>query len=199
MRKLHTIRIVAVILLVAAFLSGCTGGTSDAQTDFENIMNSFKTANKAEIEKVYNLSEVLSFVDDAGNDAFADAIISTLSKMEYKVNSAQRVSSNAVKLNVTIRTVDYSKIVERFVDNVVKLTESRDYKVMISTIGEAQYQKLMKEQMIKAIEECGEATTTKAVEVVMTKSGDKWKIGGDSEEFLGALFVNLSAAVEALM
>ncbi len=199
MRKLHNVYVITAILIISVFFSGCMGGTSEAQADFEKIMNTFKTADRNEIDKVYSFSEVLSFIEESNSDMFSDAIVSTLSKMDYRVISTNRVSSTAVNITVKITTVDYSEIVKCYVDKIVKLTESKDYKAMIPTIDESEYEKLMTKQMIDAIEEYGDGTTEKTVDVTMTKSGDKWRISGDSEEFLGALFANLSSAVESLM
>lgn len=199
MRKLHSVYVIVVVLILSVFLSGCLGGTLDVQADFEKIMNAFKTADKTEIDKVYNISEVMSFIDDTDDEIFADAIISTLSKMDYKINSVERTSSTAVKLNVNITTVDYSEIVKSYIDKVVKLVNSNEYKELALTIGEEEYKKLMAEQMVEAIEEYSGETITKTVDVTMTKSGEKWKISGDSEELLGALFSNLTKSVESVM
>ncbi len=199
MIKIQGLRLVVLLLLVTVLLSGCSGAATDAQADFEKIMTAFKSADTEQINEVYNFSEIVGFIEGTSGEEFSDALVFTLSKMNYKVNSAERVSSAAVKLNVDITTVDYSGIVKQYIDNVNTLVSSKDYKAMISTMAEEDYQKIITEQMIKAINECGDAQTTKSVDVTMTKSGDKWKISGNSEELLGALFANLSTAVEALM
>lgn len=199
MKKIYSLRIVALLLIISVLLSGCSGTAADAQTDFEKIMTAFKSADREEIDDAYNFSEVVGFIEGTNGEAFSDAIISTLPNMSYKVNSAERVSGTVVKLNVEITTVDYSEIVKQYIDNVTHLVESSDYKAMVSTITDAEYAKIISEQMAQAIKECSNTSVTKTVDVTMTKSGEKWKISGNSEEFLGALFANLSTAVEALM
>ncbi len=199
MKRLHRLSALALIFAVAVLFSGCVGICADAQSDFEKIMNTFKTADREKIDEVYNLSEVLGFLEGVNGEDFSDALISTLSKMEYKVNSATKVGTNIVKLNVDITTVDYSEIVNNFIENIIELTQSNDYKAMISSMEEEVYEKQIIGQMVNAINECGDGKVTKTVDVTMTKSGNKWKIGGNSEEFLGALFENISSAVSSFM
>ncbi len=197
-KKFKIISMFVLLISAALILSSCDGGTAEAQNTFRNIMDTFKTCDEKAIDEVYGFTEIASFVDNTSGEKLRNAVISTLSEMEYKVNSAERVSSSAVRLNVDIKTVDFSQIVDSYIDKVTELVESREYRSRISSMNDEEYETLMTEKMIEAIDEADGEKVTKTLDVVMTKSGSAWKIGGNSDEFLEALFAGLGTAVESL-
>lgn len=189
-----------IVLLISAVLifSSCEKETAEAQLAFLDIMETFKTCDEKAIDEVYGFTEMTSFVDKTSGEKLRSAVISTLSEMKYSVNSAERVSSSAVRLNVDIETVDFSQIVDSYIGKVTELVESREYRSRISSMTDEDYEILMTGKMIEAIAETDGEKVTKTLDVVMTKSGTEWKIGGNSEEFLEALFAGLATAVESL-
>ncbi len=196
MKKL--ICLIVAILLIISCVSGCSGAESEAQASFEKMMDAFKTCDKTQIDKYYSFDKLMVYIEETDGELLRDAILSTLSKMDYKVNSAEKTSSNAVKLSCEVTTVDFSGIINNYIDKVTALVASDEYLKMVPRMEESEYQALMIAQMIAAIEESGEATTTKAVDVIMTKNGTEWTLGGNADELLGVLFENLSDAVEYL-
>ena len=148
-KKFKIISMFVLLISAALILSSCDGGTAEAQNAFRNIMDTFKTCDEKAIEEVYGFTEIASFVDNTSGEKLRNAVISTLSEMEYKVNSAERVSSSAVRLNVDIKTVDFSQIVDSYIDKVTELVESREYRSRISSMNDEEYETLMTEKMIE--------------------------------------------------
>ena len=198
-KKIRIICIALSLLFTVLFFSSCDGGTADAQKAFEEIMEAFKSGDDKTIDEIYGFTEIASFVDKTSGENLREAVISTLSEMDYQVNSAERISSTAVRLNVDIETVNFSEIVNSYIDKITELTGSREYQSRVSSMSDEEYEALMTGKMIEAITEADGEKITKTLEVIMTKSGSVWKLGGNSEEFLEALFAGLGTAVESLM
>lgn len=198
-KKFGIISMLVLLISAALIFSSCDGGTAEAQSAFRNIMETFKSGDEKAIDEAYGFTEIVSFVDKTSGEKLRNAVISTLTEMEYKVNSAERVSTSVVRLNVDIKTVDFSQIVDSYIDKVTELVESREYQSRISSMNDEEYETLMTGKMIEAIVEADGEKVTKTLDVVMTKSGNMWKLGGNSDEFLEALFAGLGTAVESLM
>ena len=196
--KKKLISIITLLISAVLIFSSCDSGTAEAQNAFRDIMETFKTCDEKAIDEAYGFTEIASFVDKNSGEKLRNDVISTLSEMEYKVNSAERISSSAVQLNVDIKTVDFSQIVDIYIDKVTELVESREYQSKISSMNDEEYETLIAGKMIEAIDEANGEKVTKTLDVVMTKSGSVWKLGGNSDEFLEALFEGLSTAVESL-
>ncbi len=188
-----------VILIISLSLSGCSTSAGEAQATFENMMKAFQSCDKTQIDRYYSFENLVSYIEEEEGELLTNAVFSTLAEMEYKVNSAERISSNAVKLNVEINTVDFSEIMKNYIGKVTKLVESSEYQVKIRQMEDTEYQALMVAQMIAAIDECDDKKTSKTIDVIMAKGTSGWLLGGNSDEFLGALFEDLSNAVEALV
>lgn len=198
-KKFKIISILVLLIFAVSVLSSCDGGTTEAQNAFNDIMETFKTCDEKAIDEVYGFAEVASFVDKTSGEKLHSAVISTLSEMEYKVNSAERISASVVRLNVDIKTVDFSQIVDSYIDKITELVESREYRSRISSMNDEEYETLMTGKMIEAIDEADGEKITKTLDVVMTKNGSAWKLGGNSDEFLEALFSGLGTALGSLM
>lgn len=180
-------------------LAACGGAESEARETFESMMNAFKSCDKTQINKYYGFDKLTSYIEAEEGEFLSDAVLGTLSEMDYKVNSAEKVNSTAVKLNVEITTVDFSKIMNNYIEKVTALVASPEYQAKVRTMDDSEYKSLMAAQMIDCIEESGKETVTKTTDVTMIKSESGWSLGGNSDDFLGVLFENLSNAVEALV
>ncbi len=188
-----------VIMAVILLLSGCSNADSEAKESFEDMMSAFKSCDESQIDLYYDFDKVSAYIEETDGEEFKEAILSTLSKIEYKINSSKKVNSDAVRLNVDITTVDFSAITEKYIAAVVELVNSDEYRNKIKAMTDDEYKSLMAEQMILAIEEGGAATKTKTIDVTMKKNGVVWELGGDTRLFLGTLFENLSNAVNSLI
>ena len=103
------VKILSVFLIAVLMLSGCSA-RQNAEQDFENIMNAFKTADKTKINRYYDMAKVSEFLDSD----FSAELLNTLKKMDYRIISAEEQDDKNVKINVEITTVDFSKIVSSF-------------------------------------------------------------------------------------
>ena len=197
--KRITKSLIFILLLPVLVLSGCSGNESDAVSAFEQTMSAFKSGSGDEIDKYYSFDRVTAYIDKADGEELRETVLSTLSAMDYKINSTKAVNSESVILNVTFETADFSKIVGAFIDEAVKLTESGDYQRKISVMSDEEYNRIMTEAMKKCIKDGVSEKRTQTADVTMIKdSAGKWIIGGNSEEVLGILFADLSEALDYL-
>ena len=204
MRDMHgKIKVIlSVILLTAVMMlaAACSGTESEALGGLEDILNALKSCDSEKIDEYYSFDQVTAYVDKADGERFRDAVISTLSKMDYKIDSTERVSDSAVNVTVELTTVDFSKIVESYIDKVMNKVNSSDYQKKVPGMTEEEYTKEMTELMNNCISENMDTKTTKTLTVTMIKGASgKWTVGGNTDEFLGALFADLSDAVDYLV
>ncbi len=190
--------IVTVVLIMALLLSGCIASEMGAKKAFEGMMNAFKECNSEEIENYYSFSGVTNYIDEVSGEEYRDAILSTLSKMDYKINSARTVNDTTVIINADITTIDFSEIINSYIEEIVETVESKEYQLKVKSMTTEEYKTKMAEKMVDAIEESSGKTVTKPVEVMMVKSGDEWVLGGEADVFLGVLFADMSNAVRSL-
>lgn len=196
----HIIKLMMVVLLLPVLvLGGCSGNESEAVSAFEQTMSAFKSGIGDEIDKYYSFDRVTAYIDKADGEELRETVLSTLSAMDYKINSTKAVNSESVILNVTFETADFSKIVGAFIDEAIKLTESGDYQKKISAMSDEEYNRIMTEAMKKCIKDGAGEKRTQTADVTMIKdTAGKWTIGGNSEEVLGILFADLSEALDYL-
>ena len=142
----HIIKLMMVVLLLPVLvLGGCSGNESEAVSAFEQTMSAFKSGIGDEIDKYYSFDRVTAYIDKADGEELRETVLSTLSAMDYKINSTKAVNSESVILNVTFETADFSKIVGAFIDEAIKLTESGDYQKKISAMSDEEYNRIMKQ------------------------------------------------------
>lgn len=190
---------IAVLLLPVLAMSGCSESESDAVAAFEQTMSAFKSGIGDEIDKYYSFDRVTAYIDKADGEEFRDTVLSTLSAMDYEINSTKSVNSESVILNVTFETADFSKIVSAFIDEAVKLTESGEYQKKLSAMSDEEYNRIMTETMKKCIKDGVSEKRSQTADVTMIKdTAGKWIIGGNSEEVLGIMFADLSEALDYL-
>ena len=199
MRFFNKLIAIFVIACICAISGGCSSESKNAAKEsFENMMNAFKECNKEEINKYYSFSAVTAYIDEASSEEYQEAVLSTLKSMDYKVNAVKDAGENAVVINVEITTLNFSKIIERYIEDVMELVDSKEYQLKVKSMTADEYKTLMADKMVAAISESDGEKITKAVDVVMINSGDKWVLGGDADAFLGVLFADISNAVQSL-
>lgn len=190
---------IIMILCTVVSLTACGGSESEAREDFESIMQAFKTCDKSKIEEYYSVDKLTAYIETEEGKMLSEAVLKTLSKMDYRVNSAEKLNSNAVKLNVEITTVDFSEIMDSYIEKVTELVKSSEYLANVNKMNDEEYKDMMAGVMIECIKNCSDATVSKTTDVTMIKGDNGWSLGGNSDEFLGVLFENLSNAVESLI
>lgn len=190
--------IFVTILMLATVLSGCSSVERDAKKSFASTMDAFKSADKGEIDKYYNFQVMAAYIDAADGEVYRDTMLSTLKNMEYKINSVKKVSDTAVVINVEITTIDYSSVVNSYINKISELVKSQEYIDSVKTMSEEEYKKLLADKMIEAINENSGKRKSTTVDATMIKTENGWNLGGDTNDLLNALFANMSNAVNAL-
>lgn len=198
MKNLKAI-ISAFIICTTIFFSVCSNLESDARKSFENMMSAFKSCDENQIDLYYDFDKVSAYIKDSDGEEFKDALLSTLSELDYKINSVKKVEADTVRFNVEITTIDFSAITNEYISAVINLVESPEYQSKINKMSNDEYKKIMSQQMIKAIDASRETNKTKTIDVTMKKNDTKWELSGDTKLFLGTLFENLSNAVNSLI
>lgn len=187
-----------LFVLTTVLLCGCSAWQSSAEKSFESMMDAFKSRDENTISKYYSFSAVTNYVDDVSGKEYRDAVLSTLNKMDYRIVSAKQSNENAVIITADVTTVDFSEIIDNYIDGVKELVDSKEYRLKVQSMTTEEYKKIMAQKMVDAINKSDGKTVTEQVEVTMIKSGKEWILGGNSEEFLGVLFADISNAVTSL-
>ncbi len=190
--------VVAVILVMTVLMSGCIASEMGAKDAFAGMMDAFKECNSEEIENYYSFNAVTNYIDEVSGEEYREAVLSTLNKMDYKINSARTVNDATVIINADITTIDFSEIINSYLEEIIETVESKEYQLKVKSMTVEEYKTKMAEKMVDAINESSGTTVTKTVEVMMVKSGDEWVLGGEADVFLGALFADMSNAVRSL-
>lgn len=184
--------------VLAFALTGC-GAAKDAQTAFDTMMQAFQTGDQAQISAYYDFEAVSKFINEEDGAELQDVILSTLKKMTYEVESAEKQDGSAVKISAKVTTLDFSEVMNRYIAQVMAMVASEEYQARVAEMTQQEYQKLLAEQMRTVLEQSDIPTAENSVTVTMVKEDGTWKAGGDKEAFLGALFANLTNAVNSLV
>lgn len=200
-KKMIKISLAAVLVcLFAVNLTGCSGAEAEARESLEDILNAMKLCDKDKIDEYYSFDRVTAYIDKTEGDELRDAVVSTLKSMDYKINSTSKSGENAVNADVELTTVDFSEIVENFTDEVIEIVNGNEYQSGVSDMTEEDYRSMMVELMKKCIADASNTRVTRNLTVTMVKgTSGKWTIGGNSDEFLGALFADVSDALNYLV
>lgn len=196
--KINKFFCVIICFIILISLCSCNNSHFEAEEAFVEVMEALKSGDKERIDEVYSFTEISSFVEEESGAELTEAVISTLPKMEYKILSSEKTAKNAVTINVEFKTVDFSAIVEKYIESLILLVDSNDYKAKIPAMTDEEYKKILSDIMIDSIENSNSAFKTQILDVTMTNSNGRWKLGGDSERIFRALFSGLGEAVDAL-
>jgi len=196
--KINKFFCIIICFIILISLCSCNNSHFEAEEAFVEVMEALKSGDKERIDEVYSFTEISSFVEEESGAELTEAVISTLPKMEYKILSSEKTAKNAVTINVEIKTVDFSAIVEKYIESLILLVDSNDYKAKIPAMTDEEYKKILSDIMIDSIENSNSAFKTQILDVTMTNSNGRWKLGGDSECIFRALFSGLGEAVDAL-
>lgn len=194
-------KIITLVVLAAVFcMTGCSAAEKEAQTALTNILEALKSGESRQIDKYYSFDRVTAYVDEKDGEEFREAVLSTLPEMSYKLNSAKKVSDTAVNVDVELTTVDFAEIVENYIDRVIETVSSDEYKSAVDSMTEEAYNVKMTKLMEECIADGADTKATRTITVTMIKgTSGAWTLGGNPDELLGALFADLSDAVDYLV
>ena len=193
------IAIAMIVMTMTVLLCGCSEVESEARDAFEQTMNAFKSGDKTAISEYYSFDRITAYIDESDGEEFRDAVLATLADMNYTVKSSKTVNDDSVVLNADIETVDFSAIVDSFINKVIEMSNSEEYQKSVPTMTDEKYNAVMTDLMKQCITGGKQKKTTTNIDITMIKtSNGKWVIGGNSDEVLGVLFADLSEATDYL-
>lgn len=199
-RFLYVITTFVLCLCMVFGLTGCRDTIkNDAQDSLENILTAFKSGDREEIDKYYSFERITAYIDKQRGEEYKNILISTLSDMEYDIKSAEKISAETVKINISVDTVDFSAVIDDFITKMGEITDSSQYKSAVNTMTDEEYNRLVTDTMGECVRDNKDKKTSSNLDITMIKSADSgWIIGGNSEEILGVLFANISNAADYL-
>lgn len=190
---------VITVVMTAVLLCGCSAAEGEAREALEQTLNAFKSGDKTAISEYYSFDRVTAYIDEADGEEFRDAVLSTLADMNYTIKSSTVINDESVTLNTEIETVDFSAIVDNFINKVIEMANSAEYQKSLSTMTDEKYNAVMTDMMKQCISDGKQKKTTSNIDITMIKtSNGRWVIGGDSDEVLGVLFADLSEVTDYL-
>lgn len=187
------------VMMMTVLLCGCSEAESEARETLEQTLNAFKSGDKTTISEYYSFDRITAYIDEADGEEFRDTVLSTLAEMNCSIKSSKVINSESVIINADIETVDFSAIVDDFINKVIEMSNSAEYQKNVSTMTDERYNALMTDTMKQCIADGKQKKTTSNIDITMIKtSNGKWVIGGNSDEVLGVLFADLSEATDYL-
>lgn len=192
-------RIASILLvLLLVFLTGC-GAKGDAETAFGAMMDTFKTGDAEVIKPYYDFHQESQFVNPDVSAEMLQVVLDTMKEMEYQVESVEKIDGANVKITAQVTTLDFSQVINLYIERLLTLVADEEYQAQVAGMSQADYQKLLADQMAEILTAEEIAAEEKTVSVTMVKQDDAWVPGGDKDAFFGALFGNLINAVNSLI
>lgn len=195
MKKITAVCMVLVLLVA---LTGC-GGTGDATNALDSMMTALKSGEKSQIMQYYDFDAETEPILAENKDELEQAILQTLTQMTYKVSAAEKVDKNTVKVSVEVTTLDFSEVMNRFVNKVMEMVASEEYQNEIGSMSQEAYQGKLAEQMLYVLAQNDIPTVSETLEVTMAKESGEWKMTEGKSEFMNAVFANLIQVVTSLV
>ena len=171
-----SLKFLAVVMAAVSVLALAACGGNDeekvqqATQAFETVMDGFKSGDTAVIEQ---------YVDLGDDPELGSALAASLGNIAYEVKSVT-VSGNTATVNASITSIDSSRLMQKYIENVAALVSSPDYQSKVGTMTKEEYDALMNAQLISILSsgEVGTVTTDETIE--MTKEDGEWKLSGSS-------------------
>ncbi len=187
-----------LVIVMAFMLVGC-GAKGDAKKAFNNMMQAFQTGEAETISKYYDFNAVSRFVNADDQTEMLNAVLEPLKSMQYQVISVEKLDGANVRVTASITSIDFTEVMDRYIKGVMEMVVSDSYQDQVAGMSKEDYQKLLASKMTEVLAQADIPKTDKEVSVTMVKKDGEWVAGGDSDELLGALFGNLTDAVNSLI
>lgn len=193
-------KFLAVLMIgaISLCLFGCNA-EEDAEAALDTMMTAFKSGDREQILSYYDFEAESNIIDAEESRALEEVILSTLSKMDYKIKGAEKLDSSQVRFDIELTTVDFSKIMELYITQVMTMVASPEYQAKVNTMTQEEYQQMLAEQMKEVIASPEVSTAVNEVTLTMVKENGVWTAGPEKEEFINSVFNNLWDAVNSLV
>ncbi len=198
MNKISKVIAIIMVLFLSVGLVGCNA-VEEATKAFDEMMAAFKSGEKEKIFEYYNFEEESKIIDDMVSDEFYSVVLSTLSKMDYKIKNTEKIDGSTVKFTVDLTTIDFSKVMELYINKIMEMVASPEYQAKVSSMTKEEYQKELTDKMVEVIESPDMTTKENQVELTMNKVNGTWYPGPEKDEFIKSVFSSLMDAVNSLV
>lgn len=174
-----TLALIISISISILILASCGSGSveearEEVNQEFPQIIEAFKSG---DIETINANSMNKVDFNDSGLET---AVLSSLTNIEYKVNSVTPSGGKDAVVNVDITMIDSSKVMEKYIQNIASLVSSSEYQSMLPNLTKEDYEKIMDDELVKILASGEIPTVTKTIDVPMQKSKDSWKLKDNS-------------------
>ncbi len=189
MKKIVTFSLICMLVLAVA---GCTE-TSGARETVEQALLSLQTPETISTEIDSALKDILS----ENRLQLKEKLTSMLAETEYKVQGEKEQADGSVEFQVSVKTVDTSVAMERFLTNISNVVASPDYQERLQTMEAVEYHQTLVDAMLLALEE-KIPDTEQNITLTVMKGEDGWVLSDDTPLHKSLLF-DLAEAISSLV
>lgn len=195
MKKIMSFLLVALLLC----FTGC-GAKGDAEEAFHTMMMAFQTGDADAIKPYYDFQKESQLESSNASGEMFHVILETLKEMEYQVDEVKKVDGNTVQIMVVVTTVDFSEVMNLYIEQLMTLVGDEEYQSGIPDMEKEEYQSIIAAQMTESLKKEDLSVVEKTLTLTMVKQEDgSWVPGPDREAFYGGLFGSLVDAVNSLI
>lgn len=191
---------VAAVMISAAMVMGLSGcnEVEKAENTLNSTMSALQTGDFLTASDYIKNTEVLTsnetFNTYKDNAEFTKAIFT---KLSYKINSAEKIDSSTVKMNVEITNVNMKNVLSSAISDLFTLAFSNAFAPAEEQMSDEDMQNKMIELIAEGINAEGAEPLTNTVDVNAVKTDDGWKIDADNT-VIDAVTGGLLSAVESM-
>lgn len=195
-RLIHSFAILLTLSIIILTMSACGAKSNDeikseANAAFSSAMEAFKFGNVEEIKSFCISPDLVS--DDT---EIRSAILNSLSNITYDIKSSTVNDSKNVTVNADITMIDSSKVMEKYIENIVNLVSSSEYQNNLASMSREEYQSLMNQELEKVLSGGEVPNVTKNLNIEMRFDDGAWKINGS--ELTDLLITNTINAINQI-
>ena len=194
--KIFCAWVLAGMLLFAFTACRAEDGAGKA---LDALMLALRSGAKEQVQIYYDMDTAMEKLVTEDKTELENAILETLKKMDYKVVASQKQDDNKVSMEVKLTTLDFTVVMDRFVEQVQQMVSDEEYRNRIGSMSKEEYQGLIAVQMISVLRQEDIPLAETTVQVTMEKENGKWKMQNGGAEFFDTVFANLAKAVNSLV
>lgn len=199
MKKAEKIFCTWFLVGMLLFVFTACGAEDGAGKALDAMMQALRSGAKEQVQIYYDMDTAMEKLVTEDKTELEAAILGTLKKMDYKVVGSQKQDDNKVGMEVKLTTLDFTVVMDRFVEQVQQMVAEEEYRNKIGNMSKEEYQGLVAAQMISVLGQEDIPLVETTVQVTMVKENGKWKMQNGGTEFLDTVFANLAKTVNSLV
>ena len=199
MKKVGKVFVAWILTGILLLSFTACGAQNHATKAFDAMMQALKSGEKEQVQVYFDIDgEMAKFLTERKTE-LEDAVLDALKKMDYKVEAIQKIDNNQVSIEAKITTLDFSEVMNRFLNQVMLLVSGEEYRNQVGNMSKETYQNLLIEQMVAVLAQTDIEKIESIVSVVMIKENGKWQMEQGGETFLDTIFVGLFQTINSLV